>query len=714
MNPYPGNRPSKRSNRIARLREYYLNNSAMSVNKELVCWKCHRSLMLYIEGWEQAEWDADTTRIRRSMAESYMLEHTKPIILPGELIVGQPNFTPFSESEQKKYEECLKKEHCMPPKRGRADHLALDYQLLLDKGICGILEILDAEIDQLNYHDGNNVPRYEFLLCCKIELEGLLKMCKAYALQAKELADGAEGQQKEEYLALHEVLCQVPAHPARTFREALQSIHMFTWSLYGIYSFGKPDLYLLPYYQKDISTGILTPESAQELIDCFFLQSIPNMSSWAAEGLMLGGRDEYGNKVETELTWHFLTAIEHTHLPDPNVGFCVTEETSQDILRYAAKLITDGHCQPQIWNSDEVTRSMLAYSFDEKAANMFTLSTCVETTPIGCSGISITSPYINLLKIFLNALDRCDDHCDFEELFAAFSAEFASYCKKVILQENLWQLERGRNSHDPLRISVLVHDCLERGLANDCGGARYNEMEPNILGMQNTTESLNVIKRLVFEEKRITLGEFKKVLSDNYVGHEDLLLHIRNKIPHFGTGDAAANAMAKKVADMVLDTFAPMTTVRGAKIIPGAFSYKEHEIQGRTTPASPDGRTCGMPLNDGSSPVQGYDNMGPTLSLASTVSWEPSRFLGGTSVNVKINKGVEPEKIVALIKGYLKTHGAQLQFNIVDTETLLAAQKNPEQYRDLLVRIGGYSDFFVTIPKNLQDEVISRSMNETI
>lgn len=712
MGLYKGSHTRKKSDRISRLREYYLNNSPMSVNKELVCWKCHHSLRLYIEGWMKSE-EAETTRMRRSMAEAYMLEHTKPVIEPDELIVGQPNFTPFTDDEQKEYDEYLKMKHCMPSRRGRADHLALDYQLLLDKGVCGILKIIDDEIRKIDYCDGASMQRYEFLLCCKIELEGLLKMCQSYALCAKELADKADGSKKEEYLALYAVLSQVPAHPARTFREALQSIHMFTWSLYGIYSFGKPDLYLLPYYRKDIEDGTLTPDGAQELIDCFFLQSVPNMSSWAAEGLMLGGRDEQGNKVENELTWHFLTAIEHTHLPDPNVGFCVTKETGADILHYAATLIADGHCQPQIWNSDEVTRSMLHYGFDKKAANMFTLSTCVETTPIGCSGISITSPYINLLKIFLDALEHCDDQCDFEELFAVFAKEFGSYCRKVILQENLWQLERGRNSHDPMRIAMLIHDCLEKGLSHESGGARYNELEPNILGMQNTTESLNVIKRLVYDEKLITLGEFKKALADNYQGHEELLLRIRNKVPHFGTGDECANSIAKRVADMVLDTFAPMTTVRGAQIIPGAFSYREHEIQGRNTPASPDGRTFGMPLNDGSSPVQGYDNKGPTVSLASTVAWEPSRFLGGTSVNVKINTGIDPERIVALIRGYLETRGAQLQFNIVDTKTLLEAQKKPEQYRDLLVRIGGYSDFFVTIPKNLQDEIISRSINET-
>ena len=705
---------TERTSRIEKLREYYLNNSPMSINKNLVCWKCHRSLMLYNEGWEMNAWSADTIRLRRSAAEAYMLENTRPIIIPGELIVGQPDFSDFSDDEKKRYDKYIKTEHIMPIKRGRADHFAPDYQLLLDVGVNGMLKIAEDELNKIDVCDGSCTEHYEYFLCCKTELEGLLKMCDSYAQYAQELANNSEGNQKKEYMELYEVLKQVPTNPARTFREALQSIHMFTWSLYGIYSYGKPDVYLLPYYKRDIENGILTPNEAQELIDCFFLQSIPNMSSWAAEGLMLGGRDANSNIVENELTWHFLTAIEHTHLPDPNVGFCVTDETSDEILQYAAKLITDGHGQPQIWNSDEVTRSMLRNGFDEKAANMFTLSTCVETTPIGCSGISITSPYINLLQIFLDSFNKCDNSFDFEHVFDCFEREMNEYFKKVMLQENLWQLERGRNSTDPMRVSMLVHDCIRRGKSNDCGGAVYNTLEPNILGMQNTTESLNVIKKLVFDEELLTIEELQKILSSNYVGHEALLLKIRNKTTHFGTGDPQINALAKKVADSVIKAFEPMTTIRGAKVIPGAFSYREHEIQGRTTPASPDGRKSGDPLNDGSCPVQGYDNLGPTLSLASTVAWEPSRFLGGTSVNVKINKGIAPKKIASLIRGYLKTHGSQLQFNIVDTKTLIEAQKNPDMYKDLIVRIGGYSDFFVTIPKSLQDEIILRSENETI
>ena len=698
--------------RIDELKDYYLKFSKIANNKEGIS-MCHRSLKLYVEGWKTNACNAPTAKIRRSMAEGYMLENTRPVIIPGELIVGQPCFDDFSPEEEE-YKEYMKLEKIMPIRQGRGDHIGLDYQPLLDKGINGIIENLDDEISKLDFYDGSSTERYEFLYCCKIELQGLLKLCDSYSAKAKELADSATGTLKEEYNELYKVLKQVPANPARTFREALQSIHMFTWSLHGLYSYGKPDIYLLPYYKRDIENGILTPESAQELIDCFFLLNLPNINSWAAQGLMLGGRDENGNPVENELTWHFLRAIEHTHIPDPNVGFCVTDKTSVEILNYASKLIADGHCQPQIWNNDEVTRSMLNNGFDEKAANLFTLTTCVETTPIGCSGISVTSPYVNLLKILLEALKKCDDSFTFEQVFDAFKEEFNAHIKKELLQENLWQVERSRNGTDPIRISVLINDCIAKGKSSDSGGARYNQLEPNILGMQNVGESLNVIKKLVFDEKRITLSELNKAIENNFEENEELLQYIRNKVTHFGTGDKVANVIAKRVADTVIECFSKFKTVRGAKIIPGAFSYREHEIQGNTTPASPDGRKAGMPLNDGSCPVQGYDNLGPTFSLMSTAYWEPSRFLGGTALNVKINNGIEPEKISALIRGYLKTHGAQLQFNIVDRETLLKAQENPEMYKDLLVRIGGYSDYFVRLSKKLQDDIISRSQNETI
>lgn len=699
--------------RVQYLRNWYIDHAPMSVNRDLVCWKCHRSLYYYVEGWMAAT-DAETVRIRRAKAEAYMLEHLQPVIDKQELLVGQPDFTPFSAEEQEKYNMYQQMEwHGIPIKRGRADHLAPDFTLLLDKGVTGMLALVQEEMEKIDIADGAMTARWEYFHCCEIELKGLLTLSKRYADAAKDLAENAKTtEEKAEYTQLAETLSQVPAYPARTFREALQSVLLFKYSLFGIYSYGHMDRWLLPYYRRDIEAGILTPDTAQELIDCFFLMSVSNMSAWAAEGFMLGGRLADGTPVENELTWHFLTAIRHTHLPDPNVGFCVTEDTSPALMQYVSEILAEGHAQPQIWNSDAVTASMLKNGYDREAANDFTLSTCVEVTPVGKSGVSITSPYINLLAILLEAIREVPEDADFETIFTTFQEKFRIFAKRTMLTENLYQLERGRNCHDPIRVSLLVHDCIERGRSHDDGGAQYNFIEPNILGMANVIESLNVLQVIVFERKSATLDDLRQAMMANWEGYTVLHSEILSGMTHFGNDTPETNAIAKRVADMVLDAFAPITTVRGSRIIPGAFSYRDHIVHGKGTPASPDGRFAGDPLGSGSGPVQGMDISGPTASVLSAASWEPARFLGGTSVNVKLPANVAPETITALIQGYLTTKGAQLQFNVYNQAELLDAKLHPEKHKDLLVRIGGYSDFFVRLPADLQDEVISRSTNE--
>ncbi len=700
-----------KTERITFLKDYYLNNSQMVLNRDLVPWKCHKSLYLYVEGWVKNT-GASTIRLRRSMAEAYMLKNIKSVICNKELIVGQPDFSPFEPDEQIQFEEYKKIfRYGMPPIKGRTDHMALDYEKLLEKGIEGVMDEIRCKKDAIDIYDGTQIEHYEFYECCLIELEGVLALAENYKKHALELADKASGQDRREYLELADVLSRVPAKPARTFREALQSIQLFVYSLFGIYSVGRPDQYLYPYYENDIKKGIMTEVQAQELIDCFYLQYMNNMSAWAAASFMIGGRDRSGKAVENRLTWHFLNAIEHTHIPDPNVGLCITSETSKELLQYASEIIKAGYGQPQIWNNDGITQSMLERGYDKKTANWFTQSTCVEITPIACSGVSITSPYINMLKIFLDAFSKCDNLMTFEEIYASFEKEFENYLKTVLIEENFFQLERKRNTTDPVRISAFINDCIERGLSSDSGGARYNDIEPNMLGMTNVIESLNVVKELIFNQQKLTVDKFKEILKNNYEGNEDILAYIKNKVPHFGTDTKETNSLAKRVADTVVNTLKKFTTFRGANFVPGTFSYRDHELHGQYTQASPDGRRCGDVLADGSSPVQGYDNQGPTLSLNSTTSWEPLRFLGGVSVNVKIPPSVSTEQITALIEGYIKQNGIQLQFNVVDTEVLIDAQKNPDKYGNLLVRIGGYSDYFTKIPKRLQDDVIARSQN---
>ena len=698
------------TDRIKKLREYYLKEEPR-VRRLIGDNRKHRARYLYLEGWSKIKDTAPTTRIRKSMAEAYMLKNTVPHITRGELIVGQPDLREFAPEEQAQYGQYMYAYKFVPENWGRKDHTGLDYELLLDKGVLGMLQIVEEKLSVINPTNGADAESYEFFLCCKIELEGLVTLCENYQKSVLDMLQTAD-KDKNELSELYETLKQVPLHPARTFREALQSVQLFTYNLYGLYSFGKPDLYLLPYYKKDIESGVLTLEKAQELIDCFFLQSVFNVPGWAAEGLMLGGYDKDGNLVENDLTYHFLKAIEHTRLPDPNIGFCVTKSTSDELLNYAASLLAKGYTQPQIWNTDAVVESMVNNGFAIEDSRLFTLSTCVEVTPIGCSGINVTSPMINVLKIFLECFHQCDDSMSFDDIFNLFARKFKAYCHEQVALENLYYLEQARNSTDPVRCSLLIHDCIEKGLSHDSGGARYNQLEPDLFGVQNVGECFNVINQLVFVEKKITIEKFKTALKSNYSGYEKLLSYIKQKVNHFGNDGVVQNVIMKRVADLMLECFSGISTARGSNILPGMFSYLYHVPHGEETDASPDGRLAGEPLNDGCNPVQGYDISGPTASLLSTAFWEPSRFLGGTSVNVKLNSGTKPETITALIKGYLGTKGAMLQFNVVDTETLKQAQKDPQKYSDVLVRVGGYSDFFVKLDRSQQDEVISRTENK--
>ncbi len=408
----------------------------------------------------------------------------------------------------------------------------------------------------------------------------------------------------------------------------------------------------------------------------------------------------------------FLNSIRHTHSADPSIGLIVTEKTSDEILKFAGEIVAEGFTHPAFWNNQGIIDSMLSHGYKPEDARWWTHSTCVEITPIACSGVSITSPYVNTLKVLLSVLEKADDSATFEELVQGYGKSMRKQMHDDIFVENMWQLERCRNGNDPYRVSVLTDDCLLRGKSNESGGAKYNFIEPNMLGLMNVTESLNVIYHLVFKEKRLTLSEFKRILAENYANDEALRQYILQRIPHFGNNDAFSDALAKRIADLTLDACKPLRTFRGAEVIPGAFSYREHAIQGRETPASPDGRKAYTPLTSGSDPVQGYDRSGPTASLLSTVSWQPSRFLGGTAINLKLSKTTPnlADVVVALVKTYVQTGGSELQINVADADILKEAQLDPEAYGDLLVRIGGYSDFFVRIDKDMQDEIIRRTL----
>lgn len=685
--------------RISMLKEQYMNTKMVKdYGTNLYCYyiKVGANLALYAKGWKEGK-DCLTLRQRHSFAESYVLKNTKPRIYKGELLTGSLDLD-WQESFSEEEYEILKKEYfdLVPQKMSRESHMGLDYTVLLEKGIDGIL----ADIKNAPICD---IEAKEFYSCLVSELEGVLVLAQNYKNEAQSLYNKTGN---AEYLELAQLLEKVPKKPATTFREALQSIHFFTFNLCGLYSMGRVDDYLYPYYKKDIEKGTITKEYAQELIDCFNLLYVPNIMQWTAAGYMLGGTDKNGNLIENDLTEFFLKSIARTCIPDPNVGLVINENTSDKILQLASSVIGDGYTNPAVWNEKAVVENLISRGYKPEHARNFTNSTCVEITPVGCSGVSVTSPYINILNVFLDAFRQTDDNASYEDLIDNFRNQLTQTLEKAVYEENLRLIENKRNGiTNPIRISALINDCIKRGRSVDNGGALYYGLEADFLGFSNVIESFNVIYNLVYLKKEISLAKLKKAVQSNF--EEGSVLDKIKECTHFGNDEDVSNAIAKEISALVRSVCADFKCINGEPLSVGAFSYNNHIPYGKETGASPDGRRKGEPLNNGSNPANGYDVEGPTAMLNSLNYLDPDKFNGGFTVNMNLPKNVK-DSIFYLLKSFICMKIPQMQFNVLDVKELLEAQKNPENYKNLIVRIGGYSDFFINLTPELQEEVIKR------
>ena len=689
--------------------EYMRSNESFSIFG--FCLQKQR--LLYAEGWEKYS-TAYTTRLRRAMATAYVLENMPVIIDEDELIVGKPDLSELSEEDAQRladYEKYM--EMAAPNYFGRVDHCALDFEKLLRVGVKGLIEEIENYRSSLSYHEMEDVRKNEFYEACLVELKAITTLQKKYAQAAAEAAEKADGDRKQELEKIAECMERVPYLPARNFYEALQSIHFYSFNLWGLYLAGRPDQYLYPYYEKDIQKGTLTEERAQELIDCFCLMYSTYVITSSSIGFMVGGSDKAGNPVENELTWAFVRSAGHTRTAYPSVGLAVNAHTSRELLELSVKQLAEGVSHPALFNDDAITSAMIKHGFALEDARSYIHSACVEITPCNKSGIWVVSPYINVMQLLIDVIESGKDYQSLEEIIEDFSAHLCEYVKEGVAQQNKWQLERSRNGAEPMRASCLIDDCLKRGRSRCEGGAVYNEISPSFLGMSNVVESLLTLQTFVFEKKEYTLEQLNSILKQDYEGYEALRQSIINKVKHFGNNEPYSDTLAKRIAEIVADSCKNLKTFFGSTVMPAAFSYNQHEIFGKETQATPDGRHAGYPLADGSGPVQGRDISGPTLSLLSTTSWDHSPYLGGIAVNLKFTKkqflSNGTENALALIKTFMERGGFELQFSIVDTETLKKAQESPEFYRDLTVRIGGYSDYFVNLPTALQNEIIDRT-----
>lgn len=713
----------KATPRIEKLRESYMH-CPIKTQKRPFYYSGDRWMSLgFLEGWLKHE-NALTTLLRRSLAEAHELDCAEPVILEHELIVGQLYFPDYTEEEQKRFDKLYEMFHMSPTSptsecyRAARDHISLDYQKLLKVGINGLIEEIEQKKAALDYGkpDGlyydADVEKEEFYDCCLIELRAVLRLAKRYAEHAARLAETAEEPRKSELLEISEVLCNVPANPAKSFREAVQSIHFYTYNMFGLYPLGRPDRYLYPYYKKDLEEGRLTAEEAQELVDALCLLISTYVFSSAACGFIVGGYDERGELVENEVTYLFLTALSHIRMPDPNGALAVNHKTSDEILLYACDILGDGITHPAFYNDEVIPKGLIQYGVDREDACNYIHTTCAEISIIGKSRVYTTNYIVNLPKILLMYVETHQD-VDFDTLLDGYFTDLLKHISERNREYVYKILEATRNGQQPQRASCLIEDCIGRGKNVYQDGAKYSATQPNLVGFANLCDSFMAIKKIVFEEKKLTLSEFYQVAKENYKGNEVLRSYIVNRLPHYGNDDEEIDSLAALLAKRILQIFETDGVYNRKRSIPGTFSYHNHAEEGNAIGATFDGRLAYTSLADGCCPVQGFDRKGPTAMINSLTSWDQSKFLGGMVINVKFNKTnfSEDKKqlLVKMIRAFVERGGIEMQINTVDRATLLDAVQHPENHGDLIMRIGGYSDYFVRQSETMQQELIART-----
>lgn len=703
------------SDRIKKIRAQYLQTPTQQ-RKELPYSYGNHSLTLHwLEGFLAAR-EAETNIKRRSLAQKYELEHSKVIIHDHELLVGEPDFY-LNDDERCRFNKLYEmfKMSARVQDDSRSDHTALDYRKLLELGVEGLLDQIRTAKEKLTFTKesiSEDIEKEDFYDSCIIELEALIVYAQHYEQALRECAEKAESPRREELLIMADNMSVVPRYPAKTFWQALQSIHFYTFTLRGLYSAGRPDQDLLKYYEHDLACGLITREFAQELIDNYCLTFASYIAGCTAVGLMVGGSDEEGNLVENDLTWMFLTAISHINMPDPNTGLCVNSRTSVALIKYALHLLGQGYAYPAFWNDDSIVSALIQRGYDKKDAHRYINSTCVELTVIGKSASWTTCPYHNLAQILLDTLNA-GDYVDFNSLKDGFFRNIKHNIAFENHRINHLKLERSRNGSEPLLHSVLVDDCIARGRSVGQNGAIYNQTMPNFLGFANAIDSLSAIRTIVYERKELSLSEYKTALVRNYVGYENLRQQILRNTEHYGNAIERVDALACELAACIQDGCNGLITLEGASLIPGIFSYNYHVYYGRTTPATPDGRLDGEALSDSAGPAQGRDTVSPTAAILSGTCWGQCGFTGGVAQNIKLTKHFfedhAVDSLVALLRTFFQYDGCELQINTVNREILEDARRNPDAHRDLIVRVGGYSDFFTLLSAQLQQEIIDRT-----
>jgi pyruvate formate-lyase/glycerol dehydratase family glycyl radical enzyme len=624
--------------------------------------------------------------------------------------------------------------------------------VIYHKGLLELKAETEAAIQSLDFlNDPTATARREELRAMSIAADAMMAFAARNAALARSMAEREPNDvRKAELLHVAEVCSWVPAHAPRTFHEALQAywfVHLGvvtelnTWDSFCP---GRLDQHLEPFYTREIAEGTLTRESAMELLECFWVKfnnqpAPPKVGVTAAESgtytdfcnINVGGLRPDGSDGVNDVSYLLLDVIDDMHLLQPSSNIQLSRKSPDRFLRRAAEIIREGWGQPSVFNADMVVEELLRQGKSVVDARMGGTSGCVETGAFGHEAYILTG-YLNLPKILEITLhDGLDPRTgktiglhtgdprlftSYDDVFGAFRRQLHHFVDIKVCGNNI--IERLYAGQMPATfLSLFVEDCIARGRDYNDGGPRYNSTYIQITAPGSCTDSLSALKAHVFDRRDLTMDEVLGAIDADFAGHEKTRMLLWNRSPKYGNDDPAADDILAQLFEAVFDEIDGRLNTKGGTCRVNFLSTTCHVYFGSVTGAMPDGRRAWQPLSDGISPVQGADHNGPTAVVLSAARLDHRRT-GGTLLNQKfVPELLEGETgltaLMHLIRSYFRLGGHHIQFNVVTAATLRAAQAEPDKYRDLIVRVAGYSDYFCDLTRPLQDEIIARTEQQS-
>lgn len=625
-------------------------------------------------------------------------------------------------------------------------HTCMDGKIYV-KGMVDFKKDIKAAIDTLDMTEAGTLQRRNQLEAMDVCCDAMVIYGQRYAAFARDMAEQTEdSQRKAELLQIAENCEVVPAHAPKTFQQAIQMywfVHIGVTTELNIWdamSPGRLDQHLIPFYKRDTAEGVLTRDHAKELLENMWVK-FNNQPAPPKVGITLkesgtytdfanintGGIAPDGSNGVNDVSYLILEVMDEMKLLQPSSNVQISKKTPDDFLIKACEVSSRGWGQPAFYNTDAIVEELLRAGKSIEDARQGGATGCVETGAFGKEAYILTG-YMNLPKIFEMTLFQGKDmrtglqlgpmtsHPDtwesFDDLMEAYKAQVTHFVDIKVRGNAVIEQLYATEMPAPF-ISVVIDDCITKGLDYNAGGARYNTTYIQGVGIGTLTDSLTAIDTLVFREKKSTMAEYCNALLTDFESNPRLRLLAMNKTPKYGNDDDYADAMMLRAFNLYYDIVNGRKNAKGGFYRINMLPTTCHVYFGAVTLASPDGRASGKPLSEGISPAKGGDRLGPTAVIRSAAKMDHLRT-GGTLLNQKfLPSAIESkgglEKLGALVRAYFRMDGHHIQFNVVEKALLLEAQGNPDEFKDLIVRVAGYSDYFNNLDRALQDEIIERT-----